>query len=51
MVNNRAIVVIFVVLHMLKLYLCCCSCRWASDNDFTGKIPDYLGTLTKLVEL
>lgn len=24
---------------------------WASDNHFTGKIPDYLGTFTELRDL
>jgi hypothetical protein len=25
--------------------------RWASDNSFTGKIPDYIGTWTALQDL
>jgi hypothetical protein len=25
--------------------------RWASDNDFTGLIPDYIGSWTNLTEL
>ena len=25
--------------------------RWASDNDFTGPIPDYIGSWTNLTEL
>jgi hypothetical protein len=25
--------------------------RWASDNDFTGQIPDYIGSWTDLTDL
>jgi len=25
--------------------------RWASDNDFTGQIPDYIGSFNNLTDL
>uniref|UniRef100_A0A0D9ZWD0 non-specific serine/threonine protein kinase n=1 Tax=Oryza glumipatula TaxID=40148 RepID=A0A0D9ZWD0_9ORYZ len=48
--------------HSLRHYICSscfhakcltfgCGCRRSSDNDFTGKIPDYLGIMPKLEDI
>jgi Leucine-rich repeat (LRR) protein len=41
----------FIVSSYTQCYICCCACRWISDNDFTGKIPDFIGSLTNLEDL